>query len=294
MDKIDKDSFHSSGVTFGECNIRRLLFADDLAFLSSNKSDFQYALDRFSDACLDAGMKISRAKTEIMCLSRHPVQCTFQTNGKTLKQTEKFKYLGVKFSSDGRQDNKLDTRIGKASVVMCQFYRSIVLLKRELSTKAKLSVFRSIFVPILTYDHECWIMTERVRSRVQAAEMGILRKFICLSLLDKVKSTDIRQSLNIKPLLLRIERSQLRWYGHVTRMSQEQTAKHLIDALPSGKRPRGRPRTCWRNYVEDLTWSRLGIPPAKLPLVAGDRDVWRIQLELLSPQSQKDKRANGH
>ena len=41
-------------------------------------------------------------------------------------------------------------------------------------------------------------MTERVRSRVQAAEMG-------LSLLDKVKSTDICPSLNIEPLLLSIE-----------------------------------------------------------------------------------------
>ena len=73
MDKIERDSFSSSDVTFGECNVRRLLFADDLALLSSNKSDLQYALDRFSDACLDAEMKISTARTAIMCMSRHPV-----------------------------------------------------------------------------------------------------------------------------------------------------------------------------------------------------------------------------
>ena len=85
MDKIDKDGSSSIGVTFGECNVRRLLFADDLALLSSNKSNLQYALDRFSDACLDVGMKISTAKTEIMCLSRHPVQCSFSTNGVILK-----------------------------------------------------------------------------------------------------------------------------------------------------------------------------------------------------------------
>ena len=62
-----------------------------------------------------------------------------------------------------------------------------------------------------------------------------------LSLLGKVKSTNIRQSLNIETLLLRIERSQLCWYGHMTRMSNEQTAKQLMDALPSGKWPRGNP-----------------------------------------------------
>ena len=87
---------------------------------------------------------------------------------------------------------------------------------------------------------------------------------------------------------------QLHWYGYVTRMFYEQTAKQPMDALPSGKRPKGRPKTRWRNYVEDLIWSRLGIPPAKLPLVAGDQKVWRFQLELLPPQPQKDKRAKGN
>ena len=145
-------------------------------------------------------MKISTAKTENMCLSRHPVQCSFPTNGVTLKQTEKFKYLGITFSSDDRQDNKLDTHIGKVSAVMRQLYQSVVL-KRELCTKTKLSVFRSVFVPILTYGHECWVMTERVKFRVQAAEMGFSQKFRGSFLLDKVKSTDIRQSLNIEPLL---------------------------------------------------------------------------------------------
>ena len=107
MDKIDRDSFCSSGITFGECNVWHLLFADDFALLSSNKSDLQYALDRFSDACLDAAIQISTAK--ISKFVEHPVQYSFQTNGVTLKQTEKFKYLAVALSSDGRQDNKLDT-----------------------------------------------------------------------------------------------------------------------------------------------------------------------------------------
>ena len=123
---------------------------------------------------------------------------------------------------------------------------------------------------------------------------GFLAKIRGLSLLDKVKSTNIRQPLNMEPLLLRIERSQLRWYSHVTLISHERTAKQLMDALPSGKRPRGRPRNRWRNYVEDLVWSRLGIPPVKLPLVAGDWDAWISQLELLPPQLQKDKREKGN
>ena len=134
------------------------------------------------------------------------------------------------------------------------------------------------------------IQGEKVRSRVQAAEMGFLPRISGLTLLDKVKSADIRESLNIESLLLRLERSQLRWYGHVTQMSQERTAKKLLCSTPIGRRPRGRPRTRWRDYVEDLSWSRLDIPAEHLSNVAEDRDAWRIQLELLPPWPPKDKR----
>ena len=252
MDRIVKKSESCGGVKIGECTVQRLVFADDLVLLDSTQNGLQQALDRFSDACSVAGMKTSSTKTETMCLSRQPKQCSLQIDGVPLKQSEKFKYLGVSFTSDGRQNSELDIRIGKASAVMRQLHRS-VLLKRELCTKAKLSIFRSVYVTILTYGHECWIMNEKVRSRVQAAEMGFLRGISGLTLLDKVKSADIRESLNIESLLLRLERSQLRWYGHVTRMSQERTAKKLLCSTPIGRRPRGRPRTRWRDYVEDLS-----------------------------------------
>ena len=39
-------------------------------------------------------------------------------------------------------------------------------------------------------------MNEKVRSRVQAAEMGFLRRISGLILLGKVKTADIRESLN--------------------------------------------------------------------------------------------------
>ena len=54
---------------------------------------------------------------------------------------------------------------------MRALYYSVVM-KRELSKKAKLSIFKAVFVPILTYGHESWLMTERVRSQVQASEMS--------------------------------------------------------------------------------------------------------------------------
>ena len=165
-------------------------------------------------------MKISTAKTEVLHLSRNPDQCVLKVNGATLKQVEKFKYLGVAFTSDGRQDEELDTRIGKARAVMRALHDSVVM-KRELSKKAKLSIFKAVFIPILTYGHESWVMNKRMRSQVQASEMRFLRRIEGVTLFNKVRSSEIRKSLNIELLLLRIERSQLRWFGHVSRMPQE-------------------------------------------------------------------------
>jgi len=78
-------------------------------------------------ACDNAGMKISTTKTEVLHLSRNPDQCSLQVNGASLKQVEKYKYLEVVFTSDGKQDEELDTRMGKASVVMRALQYSVVI-----------------------------------------------------------------------------------------------------------------------------------------------------------------------
>ena len=69
-----------------------------------------------------------------------------------------FQHLGVAFTSDGRQDQAVDIRIGKASAVMRALNFSVVM-KRELLKKTKLSILKTVFVAILTYGHESWAMT---------------------------------------------------------------------------------------------------------------------------------------
>ncbi|TWW77709.1 hypothetical protein D4764_12G0010990 [Takifugu flavidus] len=128
--------------------------------------------------------------------------------------------------------------IGAASAVMRALNRSVVV-KKELSQKAKLSIYRSIWVPVLTYDHQRWVMTERTRSRIQAAEMSFLQRVAGLSLRDKVRSSDIREGLGVEPLLLHIERSQLGWLGHLARMPSGRLPLEVFQTCPTGRRPRG-------------------------------------------------------
>ena len=53
---------------------------------------------------------------------------------------------------------------------------------------------------------------------MQAYEMRVLQKIKEVTMYNKHRNTAIREYLNIMSLLLRIEKSQLRWFGHVSRI----------------------------------------------------------------------------
>ncbi|KAK3518725.1 hypothetical protein QTP70_008916 [Hemibagrus guttatus] len=283
MDRISRHSQGLKGVWFGDHRISSLIFADDVVLLAPSSLDLQHALGRFAAECEAAGMRVSTSKSEAMVLDRKKVACTLQVGGEFLPQVEEFKYLGVLFTSEGRMDREIDRRIGAAAAVMRSMYRSVVV-KKELSRKAKLSIYQSIYVPTLNYGHELWVMTERVRSRIQAAEISFLRRVAGCSLRDRVRSSVTREELGVEPLLLRIKRGQLRWLGHLFRMPPGRLPGGVFQACPTGKRPRGRPRTRWRDYVSRLAWERLGVPPEELEEVSGEREVWASLLRLLPPR----------
>ena len=80
-------------------------------------------------------------------------------SGSALQQVETFKYFRVVFMSE-----EIDARIGKANAVLRVLYCTVVA-KWELSKTAMLSVFKMVFVPILTYGHGSQVKTERPLSK---------------------------------------------------------------------------------------------------------------------------------
>jgi len=116
----------------------------------SSQQGLQHAFDWFSAACDQVGTKFNTKKIERLCLSRHPRQCILQASRNPLQQVETFNYLGEVLTGDGSRNKEIDTRIGKANADLRELYCSVVT-KRELSEIAKLSVFKSVFAPILTF-----------------------------------------------------------------------------------------------------------------------------------------------
>ncbi|KAK3542721.1 hypothetical protein QTP70_000102 [Hemibagrus guttatus] len=153
MDRIFRRSQGLEGVQFVDHRISSLIFADEVVLLAPSSLDLQHALGCFAAECEAAGMRVSASKSEAMVLDRKKVACTLQVGGEVLPQVEEFKYLGVLFMSEGRMDREIDRWIGAAAAVMRSMYWSVVV-KKELSRKAKLSIYQSIYVPTLNYGHE--------------------------------------------------------------------------------------------------------------------------------------------
>ena len=98
-----------------------------------------------------------------------------------------------------------------------------------------MAIFNAVYRPTLIYDHEQWVMTDRIRSRIRAAEIRFLRRAAGLTLRDRIRSSTIRGSLKAESLLLYIERSQLRWLGHVLRMPHERRHIKSLKLCHKGK-----------------------------------------------------------
>ena len=74
-------------------------------------------------------------------------------------------------------------------------------------------------------------------------------------------------------------------------MLQEILPKEALLAKANGRRPVGRPRTRWADYIEVLALNCLGLHPSKMMNVMEDCEVWRLNLELLPPATLTEKRA---
>ena len=197
------------GVTGRWPEDRITFFADDAVLMASLNVGLQRSLNQFAAQCEAAAMKISTYKSEAMVLSRKPV---LLYSGWGMSPCPKWRssstsgfcswvrdWWGVRLTGESEQ-----------WVRCCMCFTARLWWKGSWAGRQS---SRSIYVnlrPTLTYGHEWWVITKRMRSWVQAAKMGFLHRVAGVSLRDRVRSSAIREGLRVKPLLLGVERSQFR------------------------------------------------------------------------------------
>lgn len=99
-------------------------------------------------------------------------------------------------------------------------------------------------------------MTQRTKSKVQAAEMKVLRLIKGVTRRDRIRNEDIRRELGITAIIQVVEINRLRWHGHVMRMEEERLPRQTLTWIPQGRRPVGRPRKRWMEGAEEAIQRR--------------------------------------
>ena len=163
-----------------------------------------------------------------------------------MEQVKEMKYLGTVISSDGSMESEVEQRIGMASR-MVGAIGSTVLGRKELTKGTKLRVVNATVIPTLTYGCEAWALQARLKGRIQATQMRVLRWIEGVSRLERIRNVDLRGRLRQEGVLDLVNRRQQKWKQRLEEMSSGRVTKIVYDGEVPGKRPRGRPRMRWTN-----------------------------------------------
>ena len=110
----------------------------------------------------------------------------------------------------------------------------------------KVSFLQEHKLPSLLYGSEIWVTTKRDMTRLEAAEMRVLRSVKGYTRLDKIRREVIRKELEISGIQdVRLSYKQ-NWTNHLERMDNTGLPKHALNYKPRGRRDRGRPRKRWQ------------------------------------------------
>ncbi|MCJ8740989.1 hypothetical protein PDJAM_G00065450 [Pangasius djambal] len=78
-----------------------MVFADDIVICSESREQVEENLERWRFALERRGMRVSRSKTEYMCVNEREGSGTVRLQGEEVKKVQEFKYLGSTVQSNG-------------------------------------------------------------------------------------------------------------------------------------------------------------------------------------------------
>lgn len=227
-----------------------LLFADDQCLIHRNKEHLQDHINELNNSCMQHDMKINIEKTEILTINAAQMEVPIKIDNQVLKDVKEFKYLGSIFTSDGKLEREIETRIQQANKVLYQL--SPILKHPAIQMHTKKQLINTIFIPTLCYQCQTWTLTKCLERKLACCEMRCLRKAACKTRRDMVRNTEIRKMVGTTPVDNFIKKQRMNWFGHLIRMNPEQPAARAYHMRSEGTRRRGRPRRRWTEGVVEI------------------------------------------
>ena len=210
------------------------------------------------------GQLCSRSYTTQPRLYKNP-RGGYHVDGNKLNSVLEFIYLGSTISSIGCIDNEIQRRMAKASASFGRL-RQRLWNNHHVSMRVKGKIYRAVVLSTLLYGAEAWTMYRRQAKKLRAFMMRHLRSIMRITWLDKVTKQG-----NIRSLI----RKNLRWTGHLMRMSPDRLPKQVLySQLSSGHRKRGCPRLRFKDTIKRNLTLR-DIMTDTCTSLSQQRDKWR-------------------
>ncbi|KAK3535166.1 hypothetical protein QTP70_004821 [Hemibagrus guttatus] len=253
-----------------------MMFADDIVICSESREQVEENLERWRFALERRGMKVSRSKTEYMCVNEREGSGTVRLQGEEVKKVQEFKYLGSTVQSNGECGKEVKKRVQagwngwrKVSGVLCD---------RKISARIKGKVYRTVVRPAMLYGLETVSLRKRQESELEVAELKMLRLSLGVTRLDRIRNEYIRGTAHVGRLGDKVREARLRWFGHVQRRESEYIGRRMLDMELPGRRQRGRPKRRYMDGInEDMKLVGASVEDAE------DRDRWREMIRCGDP-----------
>ncbi|KAK3534212.1 hypothetical protein QTP86_006836 [Hemibagrus guttatus] len=192
-----------------------MMFADDIVICSESREQVEENLERWRFALERRGMKVSRSKTEYMCVNEREGSGTVRLQGEEVKKVQEFKYLGSTVQSNGECGKEVKKRVQAG----WNGWRKVwgVLCERKISARIKGKVYRTVVRAAMLYGLETVSLRKRQESELEVAELKMLRFSLGVTRLDRIRNEYIRGTAHVGRLGDKVREARLRWFGHVQR-----------------------------------------------------------------------------
>ncbi|KAK3566076.1 hypothetical protein QTP86_025544 [Hemibagrus guttatus] len=221
-----------------------MMFADDIVICSESREQVEENLERWRFVLERRGMKVSRSKTEYMCVNEREGSGTVRLQGEEVKKVQEFKYLGSTVQSNG----ECGKEVKKQVQADWNGWRK-VLCDRKISARIKGKVYRTVVRPAMLYGLETVSLRKRQESELEVAELKMLRFSLGVTRLDRIRNEYIRWTAHVGRLGDKVREDRLRWFGHVQRRESEYIGRRMLDMELPSRRQRGSPN---RRYMDGI------------------------------------------
>ncbi|XP_029654490.1 uncharacterized protein LOC115230848 [Octopus sinensis] len=231
-------------------SITEVIYADDVDFLSHDKSTLEELLNIAPHALEKWFLKVNIEKTEYVTINREA--------NRTDEKWRNSKKVGTLLG-----DSEDIMRRKMLSTVALNKLRTTWLRNREVGTALRAKLYNAFIKPILLYNGGTWGISESESKSLDAFHRRQLRILIGINWPKKIKNSTLYNICNSRPVSVDITEARWRLLGHILRLDQDVYANWAMESY----------------YAKDERSASRGRPRNTLPIVIS-KELQRVKRQL--------------